>query len=528
MHWRKYLGFVAFVALLLTSCSLSSSTSTSTPTPAATSGVADDGAHFDRGQCPFSVGGGLFAGGNVTCGNLVTHENRTDSTSGTIHVAAAIFKTSDPHPAPDPLILLQGGPGGRLIQDLAPALVSGRVAMERDFGNHDVILVDQRGTGYSTPSLQCPEVVALQFNTDQNLSAAQQVTNQTNALKVCHTRLTNEGVNPSAYTSLSDAGDIHDLIQALGLHQVDLYGVSYGTRLALEVMRAFPQGIRSVVLDSTVPAQKRLLTSIPDDTARVFGVLFAGCAADSTCNAKYPQLDTTFYSLVTTLNAHPITFVAQDPATNKSYTVLFHGDDLVNLLFSGLYPSSFIPYLPALIYEVKQGKYTDLLPQFYAALTFDDSVAWGMYFSVECAEDISLVTPQQVATAAQAFPPQIRPAQLTSLEGEFGQCQVWNVHTAAASEGQAVTSAIPTLVLEGEYDPITPPANGMLAAQTLSTSYQFLFPGTGHGSFLYNFASPTATYFATCPTGILLAFERNPTQKPDGSCISGVGEPQWQ
>jgi pimeloyl-ACP methyl ester carboxylesterase len=90
----------------------------------------------------------------------------------------------------------------------------------------------------------------------------------------------------------------------------------------------------------------------------------------------------------------------------------------------------------------------------------------------------------------------------------------------AQSESQPVASAIPTLVLEGEYDPITPPTNGALAAQSLSKSYQFLFPATGHGAFLFN---PSH-----CSTTIVVQFQRDPTQKPDGSCIASMSEPLFQ
>ena len=143
-----------------------------------------------------------------------------------------------------------------------------------------------------------------------------------------------------------------------------------------------------------------------------------------------------------------------------------------------------------------------------------------MYFSVECAEDLAFSSPQAVATAGQAYPQQIRSYELTGLEGEFPACRAWNVPAVASSESLPVTSSIPTLVLEGEYDPITPPANGALAAQTLHNSYQFLFPATGHGAFLFN-PSP-------CPATIVVQFWRDPLTKPDGSCIASMSEPQFQ
>ena len=512
MYRNKYLGFLVLIMLCLASCALTSTTSTATPTPNTTS------AHFDKGKCPFSLQTGFVDGRNVLCGFLVVPEDRSDPHSPTIQLAVAIFKTPVANPAPDPIIFLQGGPGGRLIKDYAPLVMSHQLDLATQFGNHDLILIDQRGTGYSKPSLQCPDYISVLHMTDENLTPSQAVTQQDNALIQCHDQLVKSGINLSAYTTHNDAADIHDLVDVLKYKQVNLYGVSYGTRLALEVMRAFPQHIRSVVLDSTVPAQLRLVTTLPSDLARVYSVLFKGCAADPSCNAKYPNLQSVFYADVASLNAHPATFQTQDPETNKTYTVIFTGNAFADLLFSSFYATNIIPALPDIIYQVRQGDFRNpsLL---YGPLMLDDSVSWGVYFSVECAEDLAFSTPQAVAAAGQAYPQQIRSYELTGLEGEFPVCRAWGVPAVAQSESQPVSSSIPTLVLEGEYDPITPPTNGALAAQSLSTSYQFLFPATGHGVFLFN-PSP-------CPTNIVLQFQRDPARRPDGGCIASMSEPQF-
>lgn len=511
-HLRlRNLLVLAITCMVVAACSPINLQPPTKPTAAARA------AQFKTSNCPFALNSSFVQGKNVFCGNLVVPEDRANAHSPMIQVAVARFKTPSAHPAPDPIVFLQGGPGGRIIEDVAGIIIGGKLDLTKQFGDHDVVLVDQRGTGYSHPSLQCNEVVNLQYLTDQKFTAQQQADMQNEALKTCHARLASQGVNPGAYTTLSDAADIHDLIQTLGFAQVDLYGVSYGTRLALEIMRAYPQHVRSVILDSTVPAQSRLITSIPTSTSRVFKVLFDGCAADATCNAKYPQLGSVFYSLVTSLNAQPLTFTATDSNTNKDYTVLFTGNQLSSLLFTSFYASSAIPYLPAMIYQLKQGD-TRLASLLFGALMFDTSVSVGMYFSVECAEDITFASPHDVDVAAQAYPPQIRADSLVSLQGEITGCHLWNVPQAPASEQQPIASAIPTLVLEDEYDPITPPSNGVLAAKTLSNSYQFLFPGIGHGAFLFN----------DCPTNIGLAFYDNPVAKPDGSCITAMSEPQFQ
>ena len=117
----------------------------------------------------------------------------------------------------------------------------------------------------------------------------------------------------------------------------------------------------------------------------------------------------------------------------------------------------------------------------------------------------------------QGIAPQIRPALQSELQQEYDACQLWHVRQAPAAQKQPVVSAIPTLVLSDEYDPITPPANGKLAAQTLQNSYYFLFPGLGHG----------AEYNSPCVDSIISAFDDNPTQEPSEACIANMGEPNF-
>lgn len=475
-------------------------------------------ASFTKGACPSVV-----TGAGVSCGFLTVPENRKNPQSKMIKLQVAIAQRGA-MPDPSPVIFLQGGPGGSAVQDFTSSFAKGG---QFNFGNHDVVVVDQRGTGLSQPSLVCTEVDALQYQTDVNLTVQQGIALQDKALNACHARLTGEGIDLSAYTTYNDANDIHDLITTMHYQQVGIYGVSYGTRVALELMRSFPQNIKDVVLDSTVPADVHLLPNEPKNTVRVFNTLFQGCASDANCNAKYPNLSSTFYSLVDQLNANPITFQTVDqgdqtnnPHYNMNFTVLFNGDSLVSLLFSSFYVTNAIPLLPQMIYEIKQGNYSHWLTTLYGILSFQgDSLSYGVYFSVECSEDVAFVTAQQLATAAQAYPPDIRADQLANIQSELPECQRWGVPAAPASQGQPVSSNIPTIVMESEYDPVTPPSNGDHAAQTLSKSMTYLFPATGHGAF-FNSNS-------TCPASIAQAFFNNPASFPAKDCIATMGEPQF-
>ena len=443
---------------------------------------------FQVTHCPFALGPALVEGQNVRCGFLSVPEDWSQPKSPTLRLAVAIFKPFNSHPDPDPVLSLGGGPGQSWLQTMGPTCNASNL-----LPNRDLILLDQRGAGYSQPSLRCFD-------------------NET--LKVCHDRLIQAGINLNAYTTLQNAADVHALIRALGYRQVNLEGASYGTRLALTIMRLYPSDLRSVVLNSVLPPQVHAFTSIPQAILRAFDVLFHECSIDSSCTATYPHLQTAFFQLVAELNRTPITFRTA-PQTSTSVTVHFTGNDLVLWLRQSLYMTGYIPFLPEAIYQIRQHDYT-LLSRMYDSSSSNATMNWGMFYSVMCGKDAAFTTQQDLKTSVLGLPSQVRPALLDLSTSMFSVCQSWGVKAVPTIQKKPVKSSIPTLILQGEYDPATPPANGMLAAQTLSRSYFFLLPGVGHG-----IHSPTST----CPDTIPEAFWDHPTEKPDTSCIKSMFEP---
>ncbi len=477
---------------------------------------------FQVTACPFKLGKGIVAGRDVRCGFLVVPENRAALAAGhvaaaghTVRLAVAVFKSPAPTRAPDPVVFLQGGPGGAIVGQLGPSIDAQGLPVIA--GSHDFILIDQRGTGYSQPSLACTELTKLQYTTlDQNLSAKQQVALETQGGRACHDRLVRAGIDLNAYTTPDDAADVADLRKALGYASMNLYGVSYGTRLALTTMRLYPQGLRSVVLDSVVEPQSDNFSDPMRSLKRSFDTLFAGCAADAACNKAYPRLDQTFYALVTRLNSKPVSFRVTSSDTGKSYTALLNGNGLTNLLFQSLYVTTLIPTLPKMIDDVRRGN-DALATKAYGLVEFDDSVSLGMYYSVECSEDAPFTNKGNIETASRILPPALRSDQLTGNLGELSQCGIWNVKSVSPAQKRPVRSAIPTLVLSGQYDPITPPAHSQAVARDLSHGYFYQFPGTGHGVFLTN----------ACPYRITNAFVDEPSHSPDAACIAGMTGPAF-
>ncbi len=457
---------------------------------------------FQTVSCPFKPAAGVVEGKDVRCGYLTVPEDHSRPQGPTIRLAVAIFKSAYASPASDPIVYLNGGPGYPSLGSLGPILTKDILTSIWP-GDRDLILLDQRGVGYSQPSLACTEITTMADATFLQVGA-------------CHDRLVRQGINLNAYTTIQNADDVHDLVRALGYRQVNLDAVSYGTRLALTVMRLFPADIRSVVLDSTSPPQLNVFTSFPAAAQRAFDTLFQGCAANPSCNRNYPHLQAVFARQVSDLNQHPATVQVTDPQTGKRVSGVITGDDLVSELRFALYQTALIPRLPKLIYQFAHHDYSQLFAMNAVLSSASSESQGGMQYSVLCSEDS--LTSQTLAAAVQMVEPESRHYFLTALQQDDTLCQLWNVQPVPTVQQHAVTSAIPTLILSGEYDPVTPPAYGMLAARTLSRSYFFLFPGTSHGVVGTN----------SCVKSMFQAFLELPTRQPDATCMQGVGEPLFE
>ncbi|HSR46125.1 MAG TPA: alpha/beta fold hydrolase [Acidimicrobiia bacterium] len=474
---------------------------------------ATTGARFVEGRCEFDEPPGY----QVDCGWLVAPEDRSDPANGkTVRLHVAIFRSQVAGVPEDPIVYLEGGPGGDALEAVPFTFAQ---AFAPFLESRDFIMFDQRGTGFSSPSLACPETVELAFEQlDLDLDLDEALAQELAALEECHTRIVEEA-ELSLYNSEASAADLADLRVVLGYEEWNLFGISYGTRLALTTMRDHPEGIRSVILDSTYPPQVSLPLEVGLNAARAFTVFFDACAEDPECSGAFPDLEARFFALVDALDAEPIMATLLDVFTLEEHDALVEGDALLGLLFQSLYSSELIPVLPGLIDDVENGDYQSLellLSNFFANIEF---ISTGQTFAVQCREELPFTDPAELATAGDFDPYIKRIVESGGSTGPFALevCELWDVGTADALENEPVASDIPTLVLAGEFDPITPPSWGVLAAETLANASFFEFPGLGHGTSVSD----------ECALSIALEFLNDPSAEPDGSCVSAMSGPDF-
>jgi pimeloyl-ACP methyl ester carboxylesterase len=526
LPFKPFRSVTITVALLLSGCASATLAPTLTPAPtlslAPTPLPTRSPARFDKADCavfnPTGTTNNLpnSAVAAMDCGYLSVPEDRAQTNSPLIQLAVVIVKSTSSNPAPDPVVFLAGGPGVHVVESLAGFSLLNDSAFTDILSHRDLVFFDQRGVGHSRPPLDCPEMEnqAIQ-DLPVALSRADRQQHFLQAAQACHDRLIREGRHLSAYTSAASAADVNDLRLALGYASWNLLGISYGTRLALTIMRDFPAGVRSALLDSVYPPQVAADAEGVGDAELAFNLLFDSCAADAGCQAAYPDLKKVFYDMVAQLDTQPMTLTVTRPQTGQAYADVITGDGLIGLFYALLHSTDALPYLPRLIYDLRAGRSQYFDSPVQAVLDGfafqSDGFSAGMHYSVQCGEETSFTSPAAVATTIAPVFPRLREA--FDIDGVFALCATWDVRPAASIENQAVVSDIPTLILAGANDPTTPPAWGRLAAQSLSRSHFFEFPWVGH---VVLGAGPRGS----CSRSIVSALLAEPLAVPDAACLA--------
>ena len=462
---------------------------------------------FTPGSCPFQRPPGT----DPTCGRLTVPENRDQPGGRQIELAVAIFpaRLADSHP---PVVYLEGGPGGEALEALPFSYENLFEFLDQE---RTVIVFDQRGVGYSTPSLSCPELVDLTYDLlDDDIPNEEYMAREQEVIDGCRQGWLAEGVDLSSYNSTESAADVADLRVALGYDQWDLYGVSYGTRLALTVMRDHPEGIRSVILDSTYPPEVDGVEAILPGASRSFSVLFEACASDPRCSSTYGDLEALLYSTADSLNTDPAEMWVVDFLTFEGYPALLDGDSLLGLVYQGLYSDLVIPGLPQMVADAAEGHFFKAQALMSIFLLNQEFFSIGQFLSVQCHEEVPFSDPAAVEARVDEYPrlaPLVDGALVQSHDA-FDFCGRWGAGAANPVENEPVESDIPTLVLAGRFDPITPPGFGRIVAERLENAWYVEFPTLGHGV--------TAT--EGCPQSVTLAFLDDPHTQPDTSCVPGM------
>ena len=442
--------------------------------------------------------------GRVDCG-YVTVPRRHDQPDGpAIRLAVVVIGATGPGRQPDPLFIAQGGPGGSSIDTFAQALIDSPES--RPATNRDLVVWDQRGTLYSQPMLRCSEVSALARETMSEPPRTEQDPREREAYRACGERLAREAGDVSAFNSVENANDVEALRAALGYAQFNFYGVSYGTELGQYVMRQHPGHLRSIVLDAVVPVQFDLITGVPQVQQRIATKYFSGCESEKACAAAFPDLAPRFLALLDRLDADPVQLsVANPQAPDETVEVYLGGEDLAGIIYQALYMPEVTRFVPYIVDGADRGDFGLLTGLLLPMVLFDNSFADGMYMAVVCAGHGDS---DPEAAARGTLAERLRESGVEDARAMLQVCSDWKVELLPRDVLQPVSSDVPTLLLSGELDPITPPEFAAQVAAGLSRAQQVTFPGGTHGQ---AFSSP-------CANGVIQRFLDDPVGATEASC----------
>jgi len=398
------------------------------------------------------------------CGDFAVPENPDAPQGPKIDLRVAVVPAVATQPEPDPLFLLAGGPGQGAIEGYAPHL-GAFAGLHRE---RDIVLVDQRGTGGSN-RLDCamPE---------EALATGEMSPGELQALaRDCLAKLSSRA---QFYTTSVAVRDLDAVRAALGYERINLFGGSYGTRVAQHYARRYPDQTRTIVLDAVVPPTIALVPHIAIESQQALDRVFARCKADAECSRRFPALAEQFARIEARLRRSPVGVVLTDPVNGVDRRLDVTRAHLVTMARMLTYSGRTASLLPLLIHEAASNdNYAPLAAQ--AEMAGEDlkrMIAMGMHHSVVCAED------------APRFEGAVDRGELERttigaimLDGMTAICEVWPRGPVDEDFGKPLDSAVPALLLSGEFDPATPADYGAIAAQGFSKSLHVVVPGQGHG-----------------------------------------------
>lgn len=454
---------------------------------------------FTKADCPVPVPEGKI---NVTCGWLHVPENRLVANSPTIELAVAWLHSAAKDPGA-PVVDLGGGPGFPSVKNV-PSLVKSTILSQ-----HDFIVWDQRGIGFSKPNLDCPEYGKAVFQMlDTTDAPAVEGARVDHAVENCHTRLVKQGIDLKGFTTTQNAADLADLRVALGIKEWNLHAGSYGTALALEELRTHPEGIRSVLLDSVVPPDATIgALDRAKSAQRSFDTLYAACAAQPKCHDTYGDLRALVAKAAASLDADPYPTEVTDDSDGSKHHMTVTGSDLYAGLFQAMYNPTLIAAIPTVMQQIADGKRGIIATLATSAVPLATGSSTGMMLSINCADRQRLLDPKALKAYMVDHPELGTIVYLSAAENE---CPLWDVKSAPkAFNAMPKPTKVPVLVTAGAFDPVTPPAGSKAVAAALHAPF-LEFPDAGHGA-----VGPS-----DCSVNVWFAFMANPKAKLDTSCMA--------
>lgn len=413
-------------------------------------------------ECRISTGPGAPSM-KARCGTILRPLDPAGEVPGEITLRVAVVPALNLTPEPDPFVPIAGGPGQGTVQ----FYTAYSWAFEDVRRNRDILLVDQRGTGASS-RMDCPvddDLVEGRYTTDLTIEYT----------TACLKQLP---YDPRYFTTDVAVADLEAVREALGYPSLNLYGVSYGTRVAQHFARRYPSSTRTVVLDGVVPPQISLGPEIATESQRAVDNILARCAADTSCNERFPNAQDAFARVVAELKRSPVLISVPHPNTGRPETITFGGGELAVAIRLLAYSPNSIALLPLLISEASNGNYVPLASQYKMTMVaMSDTLSLGMHNAIMCTEDVPFYDQTQIDYEGI----EASYMGLLQLDALEAICSVWPEGPIDPEFKAPLVTDLPVLLLSGDADPITPPRYADMAAVDFTNARHLVGKHQGHG-----------------------------------------------
>ena len=467
-------------------------------------GKNDELGKFSQATFPFQLPDGLTDGENVLFGYVTVPEFHSLPKGNTMEIAVAVFSSTNENPAEEPLIMMSGGPGESNIASFTKLMNGGLGKMLRS--NHDVVLIDVRGTYYSKPNLYCPEV----FECEKQLHTLDMSSEATfdfmlESVRKARQRFDQAGINLSAFNNGEIADDINMVMESLNYGRYSVFGFSAGTITVQYLLKKYPQKLQSAILTSTVNLEENLMAS-SSNTIATLEKMFDKCETDSRYSAVYHDLENRFLHLLDSLNKEPV-IVERTDKSGEKFEYKITGDKISRWLSFRMYWNS---QIPEIVYDFVNGDYSALTSNINNAAP-QGKFCHGIGYSIMASE---FVDPQGIEfpynKKYEVFYNGLKTAW-HSPQFNRKMAKVWGVAPLGLTY-QPIENDVPTLILNGEYDHVCPPRYAKKLAKGLSNAYVYIFEGMSH----------TEVAMTPCLATMLYEFINDPSKAPNDACVTGI------
>jgi pimeloyl-ACP methyl ester carboxylesterase len=436
----------------------------------------------------------------LLCGKLTVFENRQTRTGRTIELNVVVLPAFDQKTKAEPLFDLAGGPGASSTGGAAFYAGPGKEYRRR----HDVVLVDQRGTGQSN-RLSIPQEKTPQYYLSE-MYPVDYVREMRHALE--------QQADLTQYTTSIAMDDLDDVRAWLGYDKINLFGLSYGTRAALVYMRQHPDHVRSAILMGVAPTDLKMPLHHSESAARAMDLLLGECEKDATCHTAFPQIRDDWKNVLTQLEKQRARVQYSPPGKASPTTVEIQRGVFGEKIRTWMYDRDQAARIPLIVHHAAEGDFAPFLKDAIGP-SIPDFIADGMYLSVTCAEDVPFIDPEE-ATKLTADNPfgNYRVFQQTRA------CGMWPRGEIPADFLEPVRSTAPVLIFSGNMDPVTPPRYAEEVAGFLPNSWHVIIPEAGHGPF--GLSDPG------CVDRIAINFmDQGDSKNIDASCVEKMARPPF-